>query len=365
MKLKIDNNVNVANERIKKKYFVYLKEAKRYCESTINNIRKSILRYEKFLEGKCFELNKQKAIEYKKCLGKTNNLKSQEPLSLLTMHSTINQLKDFFRWLSMQDGYKRKIDLLDIEYLNLSNNETRAAKATGYKPFPTIEQIRKVIFSMKVETETDQRNQALIAFTLLTGIRDGAIISIKIKHIDLDHEHVMQDPKEVKTKFRKHIDTFFFPIGEDIKQIVVKWVKYLKEEKMYGNEAPLFPRTQIVHDEQDSFVNGGLDIEHWSSATQIRQIFKNAFNLVGIPYYNPHTFRKTLVQFGEQKCRTPEEFKAWSQNLGHESPLTTFTSYGQVHVHRQGDIIKGLGNQNESNELCNIKKRLDSLESKI
>ncbi|MFN5702503.1 MAG: site-specific integrase, partial [Gammaproteobacteria bacterium] len=38
----------------------------------------------------------------------------------------------------------------------------------------------------------------------------------------------------------------------------------------------------------------------------------------------------------------PEEFKAWSQNLGHEQVLTTFTSYGNVDLRRQGDIIKNL-----------------------
>ena len=59
-------------------------------------------------------------------------------------------------------------------------------------------------------------------------------------------------------------------------------------------------------------------------------------------YYNPHSFRNTLVQLGERVCKTPEEFKAWSQNLGHSSPLTTFTSYGEVHTHRQCDIIRGL-----------------------
>jgi len=34
-----------------------------------------------------------------------------------------------------------------------------------------------------------------------------------------------------------------------------------------------------------------------------------------LPYFNPHSFRKTLAQLGEKVCRTPEQFKAWSQNL--------------------------------------------------
>jgi hypothetical protein len=44
----------------------------------------------------------------------------------------------------------------------------------------------------------------------------------------------------------------------------------------------------------------------------------------------------------EAVCRTPEDFKAWSQNLGHEGVLTTFTSYGQVASHRQAEIFAGM-----------------------
>jgi hypothetical protein len=34
--------------------------------------------------------------------------------------------------------------------------------------------------------------------------------------------------------------------------------------------------------------------------------------------------------------------KAWSQNLDHADMLTTFTSYGQLPTHRQGELIRAL-----------------------
>src|SRR5262245_46774765 len=37
-----------------------------------------------------------------------------------------------------------------------------------------------------------------------------------------------------------------------------------------------------------------------------------------------------------------EEYKAWSQNLGHEHVLTTFCSYGDVSSHRQTEILRSL-----------------------
>lgn len=67
--------------------------------------------------------------------------------------------------------------------------------------------------------------------------------------------------------------------------------------------------------------------------------------VAGLFYFNPHSFRDTLVQLGERICCSPEDFKAWSQNLGHEKVLTTFYSYGEVAPRRQGRIIQGLGKQ--------------------
>jgi hypothetical protein len=45
---------------------------------------------------------------------------------------------------------------------------------------PTLEQIRHVVFNMPATTDVQRRERALIAFTILTGARDGAIASSKI-----------------------------------------------------------------------------------------------------------------------------------------------------------------------------------------
>jgi hypothetical protein len=54
-----------------------------------------------------------------------------------------------------------------------------------------------------------------------------------------------------------------------------------------------------------------------------------------VPYFNAHGFRTTLAQLGESVCQNPAQFKAWSQNLGHEGVLTTFLSHGSA-ARRQG-----------------------------
>jgi hypothetical protein len=87
----------------------------------------------------------------------------------------------------------------------------------------------------------------------------------------------------------------------------------------------------------------------------------------GLPYFNPHSFRNTLVRLGQDICKTPEEFKAWSQNLGHDGVLTTFLSYGEVGLDRQREIIRVLATpqqalQSDANEIAEalFKKFRDS-----
>jgi integrase len=147
---------------------------------------------------------------------------------------------------------------------------------------------------------------------------------------------------EEYTKFSKTFTTYFFPVGEGVLKIVSEWVSYLRDEKLWGNEDPLFPATQIGLDGNRQFGVIGLSRKNWSNASPIRTIFKEAFTQAGLPYFNPHSFRNTLVKLGEEICVTTEQFKAWSQNLGHEKVLTTFLSYGKVACRRQGKIIRDL-----------------------
>jgi integrase len=207
---------------------------------------------------------------------------------------------------------------------------------------PTLEQIKYVITSMPAKSELERRNRALVAFTRLTGARDGAIVSLKLKHVDLSANCVIQDAREVRTKNSKSFITYFFPVDDEVRRVVVEWISYLREDKLWGNDDPLFPATLVEPGQNRHFEASGLARRHWNNASPVRKIFRDAFTNADLPYFNPHSFRNTLVQLGEKVCKTPEQFKAWSQNLGHERALTTFLSYGEVASERQGEIMRGL-----------------------
>jgi integrase len=331
------------NERTKRQYFAYLKEAKRHSEPTVDAAAKALHRFEEYTRYRDFKaFHFEQSIAFKRHLAEQNGQQSGEKLSKATLYATLTQLKRFFQWLAWQPGYKSRFQYSDAEYFNLSDKDTRIATARREQRAPTVEQIKHVLQTMPTKTEIERRNRALIAFTLLTGARDSAIASMKLKHVDLTANSVYQDAREVKTKFSKTFNTFFFPVGDEIRRIVAEWVGYLREDKLWSNDDPLFPATRIALGATRQFEASGLQREHWSSASPIRAIFRDAFQRAGLPYFNPHSFRNTLVRLGEYLCKSPEEFKAWSQNLGHEHVLTTFLSYGEVACQRQEEIIRDL-----------------------
>jgi integrase len=358
-------NYNPKNERIKRDYFRFQSEAGRKSDKTLDQIRKSLSRFEEYTKYKDFStFNKEQAIAFKKYLAGQKNKRTGEPISKATVLSCLNALQEFFRWLAWQPGYKSRLHVPDIEYFNLFDKDMSIAKAKKHKAFPSMDQIRKVILSMPVETGIQRRNRALIAFTILTGIRDGALASLRLKHIDLSQTLplVKQEPDMVKTKFSKSILTYFFPVGDDLQEIALDWIRELQENKLFSPTDPLFPQTKMGHDENQSFTVQGLEPVCWSDAAPIRKIFREAFESAGLPYFSPHRFRDTLVYIGQQVCKTPEQLKAWSMNLGHEKVLTTMISYSPLDPYRQGEVIKNISeNNNERDPLALIIKKLDEM----
>lgn len=337
---------NGANARIKHEYFAYLKEAQRRDEASIDAVAKALSRFEDVNGHKDFKnFHRAQAVAFKRKLDETVAVRTGKPLSRATVHSTLSALRAFFVWLAGQPGYKSRLRYSDADYFNLPEKDARVAKATRIKPFPTLDQIHHVLSAMPTGSGMELRNRALIAFAILTGARDGALASFKLKHVDLTEGRVDQDARDVRTKGSKTFSTWFFPVGGEALAIVEHWCGYLRGQLLWGDDDPLFPATKMGLGAAGGFQPVGLRRDGWASAGPIRDIFRHAFDAAGLPYFNPHSFRNTLVQLGQRLCTTPEEYKAWSQNLGHEQVLTTFTSYGNLVPHRQGEVMRGLGDE--------------------
>src|SRR5262245_38194848 len=235
------------NERIKRAYFTYLAEAKGFSEATLDAVAKALNRFEtytKFRDFKTFHIEQAKG--FKASLAEQMSARTKDRLSKATLYATLSALKRFFVWLAGQPGYKSRISYSDAEYFNLSAKDTRIAKAHRDARVPTLEQIRHVTQTMPAGTEVERRDRALMASASLTGARDAAIASRQLQHVDTGQGRVDQDARQVRTKFSKSCTTWFFPVGDDIRQIVVDWINYLRRERLWGLDDPLFPPTEIV-----------------------------------------------------------------------------------------------------------------------
>ncbi len=334
---------NEENERIKRHYLHFLREAKRSDTKTVDKAAEAIRRFECSTGVKPFKkFHIEQAVSFKRRLEADTNSRTGKPLSKATIDGTLRAVKAFFLWLASQPGYKSRISYADAEYFNLNAKDARIAHTERDVPYPTIEQCRHAFNRMPVTTEIERRNKAIFAFLMLTGARDGAIASLRLKRIDLDQACVYQDARDVKTKASKTFTTWFFPVGQDYVDCFADWVGYLRRDLLFGNEDALFPKP-LLKQKDGAFAVVGLSRETYSDASAIREVIKGAFVNAGLPAFAPHSFRKTLVKHGDQICKTREQFKAWSQNLGHESVVTTISAYCPVSNDRQAELIRALG----------------------
>lgn len=206
---------------------------------------------------------------------------------------------------------------------------------------PTLEEISAALNRMPTDTAPERRDRAVVAFALLSGARDNAIASLSLKHVDFARRLVFQDARDVRTKNAKSFTSVFFPVSADIEAIVGEWIREL-QALGFKPEDPIVPTTTVEQGAGRLFEAAGLSRCHWKNAGPIRRIFKESFERAGLPYYNPHSFRHALARLGEKMRLTPEEWKAYSQNFGHTSPMTTFNSYGAVPDHRQAEILNAM-----------------------
>ena len=126
-------------------------------------------------------------------------------------------------------------------------------------------------------TPAEKRDRAVIAFTILSGARDGALASFRLKHVELAARTIFQNGRDVKTKGRKTLTSSFFPVGPEPLAIVADYLRMLTQELGFGPDEPLFPSTLMAHDTDRNHVAQGLSRKPWSGAQPVRRILAKAF----------------------------------------------------------------------------------------
>lgn len=157
----------------------------------------------------------------------------------------------------------------------------------------------------------------MLALLSLTGIRVTALTSLRIKHVNPVEKSVTQNPREVATKFGKHIDTFFVRGFDDAESALKDWMTHLYETLLYGPDEPLFPATAVAPKSNTGLAVDGFERRCWESSEPVRKIVRSAFEAAGFPNYGPHAFRHMLARHAA-KTSSP-----WRSSL--PTPRTSVT----------------------------------------
>lgn len=336
--------VNPNNERIKRRYFEDLRQGEGLADITIDHTARALAEFEVFIGWKDFKAFRRKtAIDYRNALLAKDGRHRAQVSTRATIHNKLSRLEKFFRWLSRQPGYKTAFSLDDVQCFGLSRRDQAIARQCGAdQPTPSLEQVQKAVRTMPASTDVELRNRALLACLLLTGIRVEALTTLKLKHVRADRLGINQDASQVHTKGRRSYPTFFIPVGDDVRQVFLDYVSRLQSKLGWAEEDPLFPKTRQSVGDNHMFQVVGLERAHWRDTGAARRVCKQAFEAAGLPPYTPHAIRRAVIRIGQQRCRTAEEYKAWSQNVGHNDVMTSLRSYGGVPLPRQAEIIAEL-----------------------
>jgi integrase len=203
---------NGENERVKRRYLVYLKDAKGRDVASFDAAASAIERFEEYVKRRDFRsFHIEQARGFKANLAAATNARTGKLLSASTIHATLAAVKAFFIWLIDQPGYASRIKYADAEYFNPPDNLSRTARARRFKSCPTLAQVRGMLEAMPKDAEIERRDHALVALAILPGARDRAIISFRLKHIDIEHGVIHQEFAGGSHQARKDVPHLVLP----------------------------------------------------------------------------------------------------------------------------------------------------------
>ncbi len=93
-----------------------------------------------------------------------------------------------------------------------------------------MDQLKRALEAMPSDTVLEKRDRAVFSLVMMTGIRDNAAASLRLGHVDIDRQMIVQDPETVRTKNSKLIESVFLPLGPEVEDALLSWVAYLRGE---------------------------------------------------------------------------------------------------------------------------------------
>ena len=159
----------------------------------------------------------------------------------------------------------------------------------------------------------------MVAIAFLAALRADTVTSLRIKHLERKAQVVVQDAKYLRTKNGKSLRVRFFPLPEIFAAVVCDWKEELISLGFTGEDA-LFPEERFLVERGSSVLGGRVPV--MASTYAISQAFEMASKPLE-KQITPHAAKHCIGCLSLEFCKTPDEHKAWSMNMGHESEEVT------------------------------------------
>lgn len=186
----------------------------------------------------------------------------------------------------------------------------------------------------------DRRDKALLCFLLLSAGRIDAIRTAPIGSFNTKNYDFIQDPQlGMNTKFSKYIDSTLFRFKQEYIDIIVNWVNLLVKDYKFDKSAPLFPIISVDYKDTSKYI---VTKEFYKTQGSISSILRKRFKNIGQEGYSAHKFRHLALNTVWGLIRNGTQFKAVSQNIGHESMTTALKHYANMPPHEYKEIIREL-----------------------
>lgn len=336
------SRLNPANEEIKQDYRFYLKHQRDFKlnNDSIKDKMSKIDKYDEFFNYADFmSFDTNKGVKYYDYLIERFE---QNQIEMTTVLSYLMTIKEFLYWYFSNHKCKARKKLLEsLVTLEPKAEHKRLAQRLEYVEYPTQEEFEQII-SFPEKTILDKRDKAILAFLYVSGARINAVATATIKSFDEKKMIFFQDPLEgVKTKYSKHIISILLEFDKKYYEIIRNWISFLKAEHGFKDGDPLFPVVKDVV--KKNFMNGEGDY---------RKMIAKRCRDVSLPEYHPHAFRHAHIYKALSYVSNGWQFRALSQNVGHESMMTILEKYAKMKPEEYMRVLDDMvGDGDVNNEL--------------
>ncbi|MEY8119970.1 tyrosine-type recombinase/integrase [Falsihalocynthiibacter sp. BN13B15] len=319
----------------------WLQYAGRYDAKTVNAHLSAIRDFEAFLVGKEFSrLTISDASDYRE------HLKSQAQdgrLSASTVRHRASHVKSFGNWLLSQKGCSR-LDRTLPNYFELPKKFKATVSTDEGEAVPSLEDATIMVESMPHGSRKERRDRAMLAIAFLGALRADTVTSLRIKHFLPETGEIVQDAGVSRTKNGKSLRIKFFPFPPIFLQTGVEWKNELTGLGYLEDDA-LFPDQRHLAAPVRPFNLASITV--MKSIHAVSKSFKLAGDFIDMRL-SPHFAKYCVGQLSWMHCRTLEQQKAWSLNMGHDDLAVTQKYYSKIPALRISEIFDAFGQADEA-----------------